>query len=303
MQQNEDTVRGFWLALSSYLLWGVFPIYFYLLREVSAAEVLTHRIIWSMILLLAINFFRAGRSQWYQLAKSRNTLLPCLFSALFLSLNWLIYIWAVANGRAIEASLGYFINPLISVAMAVVFLGEKLNKFQLTALGLATAGVAFMVFKVGEMPWIAFSLALSFGTYGLIHKRFAVDPFSGLTLETVIISPLAIGYLTYLISIDKHAFLTSGWQVDGLLLAAGLITTMPLLLFLASLPQLRLSTVGLLQFTAPTLQMLVAIFVLGEVLSRDKLIAFCIIWLGLLVFCYDVFLKRRLKNQLRSRSS
>ena len=303
MQQNQDTVRGFWLALSGYILWGVFPIYFYVLREVSAPEVLTHRIIWSMILLLGISYFRKSNTKWYQLAASRESLIPCVFSALFLSLNWLIFIWAVANGNAIEGSLGYFINPLVSIVMAVLFLGERLNKYQLVAICCAIAGVAYMVFRLGEMPWIALTLAFSFGTYGLIHKRFAVNAFAGLTLETIIVAPLAIGYLVYLFIVEENTFLAVSWQIDGLLLLAGVITTMPLLLFLASLPQLRLSTVGLLQYTVPTLQMLVAIYILGETFNRDKLIAFSFIWLGLLVFSYDIFRQRRLKNQLKSRNS
>ncbi len=288
--------------MSGYTLWGIFPVYFYMLRDVSAAEVLTHRIIWSMLLLLALSFFHKGRTKWHQLAVSRESLVPCVFSALFLSLNWLIFIWAVANGNALEGSLGYFINPLVSVVMAVFFLGERLNKYQLVAIGFAIAGVAFIVFRLGEIPWIALSLAFSFGIYGLIHKRFAVDAFAGLTLETILVAPLALGYLAYLFIIGENSFLAFGWQIDGLLLLAGVITTMPLLLFLASLPQLRLSTVGLLQYTVPTLHMLVAIYILGETLHHEKLIAFCFIWLGLLVFSYDIFRQRRLKNQIRSRT-
>ena len=282
--------------MSGYILWGIFPVYFYILREVSATEVLAHRIIWSMFLLLLISVFINNKVKWYDLLKSRQSLLPCIFSSLFLSINWLIFIWAVANGNAIEASLGYFINPLVSVVMAVLFLGERLNKYQLLAIGCAIAGVTYMTLKLGVVPWIALSLAFSFGTYGLIHKRYAVDGFAGLTLETIIVAPLAIAYMVYLFSIGDTAFLSISWQVDVLLSLAGVITSLPLLLFLASLPQLRLSTVGLLQYTVPTLQMFVAIYILGESFNRDKLTAFCFIWLGLLVFCYDIFRQRRLKN-------
>ena len=299
MQHNEDTAQGFWLALSGYILWGIFPIYFYILREVSAPEVLVHRIIWSMLLLLVIGFFRKQNISWQQLATSRESLVPCLFSALFLSINWLIFIWAVANGNAIQGSLGYFINPLVSVMMAVFFLGEKLNKYQAIAICLAITGVAYMVLKLGEIPWIALSLAFSFGIYGLIHKRFAVDAFAGLTLETIIVAPLAAVYMVYLFSVEKNAFLAISWQIDVLLLLAGIITSLPLLLFLASLPLLRLSSVGLLQYIVPTLHMFVAIYILGETLNRDKLITFSFIWLGLIVFSYDIFRQRQSRNRLK----
>ena len=302
MQNNEDTARGFWLAMSGYILWGVFPIYFYVLRDIAAAEVLVHRIIWSMVLLLVVGLFINNKIKWQDMARSRQLLIPCLFSSLFLSLNWLIFIWAIANGNAIESSLGYFINPLVSVMLAVIFLNESLNKYQLLAICFAVAGVAYMVIRLGEMPWIALSLAFSFGIYGLIHKRFALDAFAGLTLETIIVAPLAVIYMTYLFMYGKNSFLAINLQTDFLLLLAGVITSLPLLLFLASLPLLRLSTVGLLQYTVPTLHMFVAIYIIGESFSREKFIAFCFIWLGLLIFSYDIFRQRRLKNKQRSKS-
>ena len=297
MQQSEDTARGFWLAMSGYILWGVFPIYFYILREISAPEVLVHRIIWSMLLLLTIGFFRKGKINWFDLIRSRESLIPCIFSGFFLSINWLIFIWAVANGNAIQSSLGYFINPLVSVVMAVLFLGERLNKFQILAIGFAVVGVTYMTLKQGELPWIALSLAFSFGIYGLIHKRFAVDAFAGLTLETILVAPMAIAYMSYLFINGDHALFAINWKIDVLLLLAGVVTSLPLLLFLASLPLLRLSTVGLLQYTVPTLHMLVAIYIFGENFNQDKLVAFSFIWLGLLLFSYDVFRQRKLVGQ------
>ncbi len=165
----------------------------------------------------------------------------------------------------------------------------------------AVIGVLFLIFKVGEFPWVALSLALSFGIYGLIHKKFEVDAFAGLTLETIIAAPLAMIYLLYLFVVGKNSFLAIDSQTDTLLLAAGIITSLPLLLYLASLPQLRLSTVGLLQYTAPTLQFLVAIYILGEPFNQDKLIAFCIIWIGLLIFSFDIIKQRRLRNSKHER--
>jgi len=299
---TTETARGFWLALSSYALWGLFPMYFYALRDVSPGEVLVHRVAWSMVLLLIASSAMRGLQRWTDLLRSREALLPCVFSALLLSTNWLVYIYAVGNGMALEASLGYLINPLVSVVMAVLLLNEALNRYQWVAIVLAVIGVGFLVVKVGELPWVALTLAFLFGTYGLIHKKYAIDAFSGFTLETVLLTPVALSYLGYLFFTGQNAFLTAGWQTDGLLLAAGIVTSVPLLLFLMSLPQLRLSTVGILQYIAPSLQFLVAVYVLGESFSRDKFIAFCIIWLGLLVFSGDVIRQRLRKNRLQTQA-
>ena len=303
MPHKEDTALGFWLAVSGYVLWGVFPIYFYLVRDVNALEVLSHRIIWSMVLLLLIGLFLSKRLSWLDLIKTRESLIACLVSALFLSANWLIYIWAVANQMVLEGSLGYFINPLVSVLMAVAFLGERLNKFQLIAILFALAGVLFLIIKAGYIPWVALSLALTFATYGLIHKRFSIDAFAGLTLETLLTAPLAIIYMAYVFMNGHNAFLSGQLMTDSLLLAAGIITTLPLFLFLASLSNLRLSTVGLLQFIVPTLQFFVAIYILNEAMNADKLIAFCFIWLGLIIFAYDVVKKRKHKNVSKSKDT
>lgn len=290
------------MAFAGYALWGIFPVYFYWLRDVSALEVLAHRVVWSMLLLLVISWIFDHKIRWTDLVKSRTSLLACLFSALFLSVNWLIYIWAVANQMAVEGSLGYFINPLVSVVLAVIFLNERLNRYQLLAILFACAGVIYLVLKAGVVPWIALSLAFSFGTYGLIRKKYAVDAFAGLTLETILIAPLATAWLVYLYANHQLALFSMNSNIDALLLSAGVITTLPLLFFLGSLSQLRLSTVGLIQYVAPTLQFIVAIYILKEPFNTDKLIAFCFIWTGLAVFSMDVVRQRRIKNRLRQQA-
>ncbi len=297
MAPNIDTAKGFWLAFAGYSLWGIFPIYFYLVRHVSAPEVLAHRIIWSMVLLLCISYLFKSKVKWHQLVKSASTLVPCLFSSLFLSTNWLIFIWAIGNQMAIEGSLGYFINPLISVLMGMIFLGERLNKYQIIAISFAFIGVLFLIFKVGQFPWVALSLAITFAIYGLIHKKYGVDALAGLTLETIIAAPLAVLFMVYLFACEQNAFLAINHWTDSLLLMAGIVTSLPLLLFLSALPLLRLSTVGLLQFIVPTLHLLVAIYVLAEPFNQNKFFAFCIIWTGLLIFSFDTIRQRRLRNK------
>ncbi len=297
--QQEDSAKGFWLAVSSFILWGLFPIYFYLLREVSALEILAHRILWSMILLLVLGTIIKYPTKWHHLLKSKALLLPCIFSTLFLTVNWLIYIWAVANTMALQGSLGYFINPLVSVLLGVVILGERIKIIQLVGILFALVGVLFLILKTGEFPLIALALAFSFGTYGLIHKRYAIDALAGLTLETIISAPFAAGYMIYLFATSKHSFMAIGWETDLLLLMAGLVTSVPLLMFLASLKYLRLSTVGLLQYVAPTLQFLVAVFVIGEPFNHDKLISFSIVWLGLAIFSIEAIRQRRISDRKR----
>ena len=284
--------------MASYTLWGVFPIYFYWLRDVNAAEILAHRILWSLVLLLTYGVVTATYP-WQQILSNRINLWRCFLSALFLSINWLIYIWAVGNAMALEGSLGYFINPLISVLLAVVILKEALSRLQLIAIILACVAVLYMTVSLGEIPWVALSLAFAFGTYGLIHKRYQIDAIGGLTVETMLMAPLAIAYLLYLHTTDQMSFLNTSSTVDVLLLLAGPVTSIPLLLYLKGLSLLRLSTVALMQYIVPSLQFFVAIYILNEPLSGEKLIAFCIIWLALLIFSVDILRQRARNNRMR----
>lgn len=297
MQQSLDTSKGLWLAIAGYVLWGIFPLYFFALRDVPPTEVLAHRLLWSMCLLLLISVFYKFKVSWLSVLKSKRMLAACALSTVLLCTNWLVYIWAVGNSLALEGSLGYFINPLVTVLLAVVFLGERLTKLQLLALLLAGLGVCYLIYTVGQIPIVALTLALSFGAYGLVRKVFAIDAFAGLTVETILATPFAIAYLIYLFVTDNLYFLHHTWQQDFLLLSAGAITTLPLLLFLSSLSLLRLSTVGLLQYIAPSMQFIVAVYILHEPFNDDKFIAFSLVWLGLIVFSVDI-LKTRRRNRL-----
>lgn len=296
MQQSVDTAKGFWFALTGYLMWGIFPLYFFLVKDVPPMEVLVHRVLWSMLLLLLISFFLKTKQTWRDVFKSKQALLGSAICSLILCFNWLIYIWAVGNNMALEGSLGYFINPLVSVLLAVLFLGERLNKTQLLAIAFASVGVLYLVFKAGEVPIVALALAVSFALYGLLRKRFSIDAFAGLTVETMLIAPFAAAYMIYLATSGNARFLNVDWQTDSLLLSAGVITTVPLLFFLASLPLLRLSSVGLIQYIAPTLQFFMAVYILKESFNQDKLVAFVFIWCGLIVFTMDVVAQRRKLN-------
>lgn len=288
------------MAASSYVLWGVFPIYFHWLREVNAAEILAHRIIWSALLLVLFGVL--ARSYPWRRVFTQKKLLPCLLSALFLSVNWLIYIWAIGNQKALEGSLGYFINPLVSVLLAVVVLNESLSRYKILSIALAGIAVLYLALKVGEIPWIALSLALAFGSYGLIHKLFEIDAIGGLTMETILLAPFALFFLGYLHLNGQMAFLSLSPSIDVLLVCAGPVTTIPLLLYLKGLAQLRLTTAALMQYIVPSLQFLVAVYILLEPLSNDKLLAFCLIWLALAIYSLDVLQQRRRNNRIRQNS-
>lgn len=284
--------------MCSYVLWGIFPVYFYVLRHVGAMEILAHRILWSLVLLLLFGAVTASYP-WRIVLSSRRNIMVCAISALLLSVNWLIYIWAVANGRALEGSLGYFINPLVSVLLAVVVLKEALSRLQLVAIAMASLAVLYLTFMVGEIPWVALSLAFAFGAYGLIHKKYQIDAIGGLTVEALLMAPFAAGFLIWMFVSAQISFLAVDLRTDVLLLLAGPITSIPLLLYLKGLSWLRLSTVALLQYTVPSLQFVVAIVVLNEPLSVERLIAFIIIWIALLVFSIDILQQRTRNNRLR----
>lgn len=299
------SLSGLWLAFGSYVLWGIFPLYFFWLRSVSAPEVLSHRVIWSALMLILIDAIWRPKVRWFRLIQNRRLLLSCLVTAVFLSLNWLLYIWAISNGMALEGSLGYYINPLISVLLATVFLKERLDRPQMIALTLASIGVGYLIWKTGTFPWVAIGLALLFGGYGLLRKLNAIDAFAGLTIETVLVLPFALIYLLWLQSQGAMAFLSSGWQIDVGLLMAGAVTTAPLILFLLSLPKLNLVTIGLLQYIAPTLQFFVAIYWLDEPFDVDRFISFVFIWTGLVVFSgsqINKFRKQRSEQRKQRRA-
>jgi len=283
---NQDN-KGLYYALSAYLIWGSFALFFHLLRHIPSSEVLAHRIIWSFAFVGLILSLQANWSAVVRTVRDRPLLLKLVASSLLIAINWLVYIWAVSQGRIIDSSLGYFINPLVSVLLATLFLQERLSRGQLIAVALALIGVAYQVVVTGTLPWIALVLACSFGTYGLIRKQTAVDTVTGLMVETLVLLPLALGYWLWLLwQGDNHFALNS----DGLLLiAAGVMTAVPLLAFAAAAKHLSLTVLGFMIYIAPSLQFLSGVFILGDELSPQRLISFCFIWLALIIFSVDTF--------------
>lgn len=292
-ESREQEVSGVLYALTAFGIWGISPVYFTAVEAVPSLEVLAHRVVWGMLLLFTILLVK--RRAWrvvYELRAARR-LRFYLATTLVLSANWLTFIWAVQHQHVLAASLGYYINPLVSVMLGVLFLGERLSAPQVLAVALATGGVLNLVLGYGAVPWISLILAFSFGTYGLLRKKAGVDAMIGLAIETLLLAPVALLYLGVLAERGIGAFGRLGWPMDLLLSLSGPVTALPLLCFLEGARRLRLSTVGLLQYLAPTLQLLLAVLLYHEPFHRSQLITFACIWLALGLYSFDAFFARR----------
>lgn len=275
-------------AAAAYGLWGVFPIYFKAVASVPAIEVLAHRIVWTVVVMAML--LSARRGWWLRVITvfgNRRLLATLSVSATTLALNWGVFVWAVADGRVLECSLGYFINPLVSVLLAVFVLRERLRAPQWLAIGLAAAGVVYLIVAVDAPPWVGLTLAVSFGVYGLLRKMAPVDAVSGLFIEAAVLLPLAAGYLIWLAIAGGGAFGIGDPRLDLLLIAAGPITALPLILFVAGAHRIRLVTLGLLQYIAPTGHFLLAVLVYDEAFTMTRFIAFACIWTALVVYTVD----------------
>ena len=284
MDTRASTRTGLIQGLVAFVIWGLLPIYLHLLRAVPATQVLGHRILWSLALLLIVV---TTMRRWAAIrAALRGRVLPMLcLSAALISVNWFLYIWSVANAHVLEASLGYFINPLVNVALGVLVLRERVSRVQGVAIALAAAGVLAMAVGGGAL-WISLTLAVSFGLYGLIRKLVAIDALGGLTVETLLLAPFAAVALA-LGGATGTAAWGGGARIDLLLAFTGVATAAPLLLFAAAARRLRYSTLGLLQYIAPTLALLEAVLLFGEPLRAVHLVAFPLIWLGCGLYAWD----------------
>lgn len=291
--------RGILSGLGAYLIWGFIPVYFKLLKAVPAVEIMFHRVIWSLILLMILI---TSRQQWALLRQAlRQPRLLGIYSlsALLLAANWWIYIYGVNAGQVVETSLGYFINPLLSVALGVIFLGERPRTLQWLPVGLATLGVLYLTIQYGRLPWIALSLAFSFGFYGLIKKVAPLGSLHGLTLETMLLSLPALGYLLALEFTGQGVFLHTTWQNNLLLVLVGVVTAVPLLLYGVAARSIPLWMVGLLQYLAPTCQFLVGVLLYREPFTPDQMIGFGIIWVALVIFSGESLLNWK-RSQVKS---
>ncbi|MDI3258761.1 MAG: EamA family transporter RarD [Sinobacteraceae bacterium] len=284
---NASAVRGFWSVVAAFLIWGGLPLYLKALQAVPPLQIMAHRLVWCCVFVIAV---LAGRGELAPLRLAlRNPAhrRRLLASGALISLNWLTYVWAVANDHVVEASLGYFINPLVNVLLGVLLLHERLSCRQWSAIGLATAGVLWLSWQAGAPPWIALVLAFSFGTYGLIRKTVAVEALPGLAAETALIAPLGIAYLLGVQWLGQGAFGHLGLATDALLLAGGPLTAVPLALFAWGARRIRYSTVGLIQYLGPTLQLLLGVLVYGEPFTRGEALGFGLIWSALAIYAFD----------------
>jgi chloramphenicol-sensitive protein RarD len=291
MTESPESRRGLASGIGAYALWGLLPVYFHFVASVSGTEIVAQRVVWSVVLLLPLVLLaRRGGAVWQALTTPR-VLAMLVASAALIATNWLLYVWAVQHHQVLAASMAYFLNPLINIALGVALLGEKLRRAQAAAVVLAGAGVAVLALDAGTGLWLSLSIALSFAFYGLIRKLAPVDALSGLAVETLLLGPVALGYLYWLAG---HGGLSFGQEagLTVLLVLAGLVTTVPLLLFAAAARALRMTTLGLLQFIAPSLQFMLAITLFGEVLDTRRIISFGLIWAGLAVYVAGNLLAR-----------
>lgn len=289
--ENTDTPQGLAFAISAYVLWGFLPLYLKLLSHIPSAEVVAHRVLWSVpvagLLLIVL-----GRTKELRIAlKSPRTLMMACVTAALISVNWGIYVWSVASGHALDAALGYYINPLFSIALGAILLRERLTRTQLAAIALAAAAVVVLTVEAGRLPWAAVGLTLSWGFYAFFKKMLPVGPNQGFMLEVLILTPPALGYLAYMSA-------TGGTHFEGvdmlLLMGSGLVTAVPLIVYANGAKLLRLSTIGILQYIAPTMIFLVAVFVFGEEFGSARMIAFPMIWAALII--YSIPLIRQLRS-------
>jgi chloramphenicol-sensitive protein RarD len=281
---------GVFFGLAAYIMWGGFPLYFKQVANISPPEVLAHRIFWSAIFLLGLVFLRKQGKQLLTLCQQPRLLLQLTATTLLIAVNWLVFIYAVSAGYVLQSSLGYFIGPLVSALLGFSFLKERLNRVQSCSLLLATLGVAYLTLLQGELPWIALSLAFSFALYGLLRKKAGVGPTLGLSLETLLLAPFALGYLLLLKTGGDLKF-AQGTVVDIWLPLSGVVTALPLIWFNAAAKRLRLVSIGFLQYITPTLHFILAIFLFNEPFDSSRLIGFSLVWCGLLLYSFNALIE------------
>lgn len=288
---NQDTPRGFAFTVGAYLLWGFLPIYMKALAHIPPAEIIAHRVIWS-VPIAAMVLLLLGRTKDIRAAfRNPRMLAMATLTAVLVSVNWGIFVWAIATDRALDAALGYFINPLFSVALGAIFLGERLTKLQGFAIALAVLGVGYLTLSSGTVPWVALGLTLSWGMYGFYKKSLPLGANQGFLLEILVLLPIAVGYVLYL-SIMGENHLTPMSMSTVLLVGCGAVTAAPLMLYANGVKGLRLSTVGILQYMVPTMIFLTAVFVFGEPYEGPRAIAFPMIWLSVAVYSLSLLPKR-----------
>ena len=291
--KNEDSLRGFFFALTAYLLWGFLPLYMKAVAHITPAEVIAHRVIWSLPIAGAVLLWLGRTADLKAALRSPRTLGMAAMTAALISVNWGIYVWAVGSGRALETALGYYINPLFSVFLAAVLIGERLNRPQLFAIFLAVVAVAILTWDAGGLPWVSLGLTFSWGFYAYFKKTLPVGPTQGFFLEILILSVPSLIMLGWFESHGTSHFIHTGWQDTALLLGSGLVTAIPLILYANGAKLLRLSTIAVMQYTAPTMIFLIAVFVFKEPFGMAKLTAFGFIWAALIIYTWSLIKAHR----------
>ncbi len=298
----QETKYGFMAALSSFLLWGLLPIYWKSLVSVSPFEILCHRIIWSLLFIAVILTAKKRWLETFSPLKSPKNIGILILSSLCIGSNWLLYIWAVNSGHILETSLGYYINPLVNVMFGFAFFKERPSRMQYIAIGLATMGVINSVISYGELPWISLLIAMTFALYGVLRKIAVVESLPGLFLETAILTPVALYYLLHLNSMGQLAFLNGPPRIDLLLVGAGAITALPLIGFAFGARRLRLTTLGILQYASPSIAFTLGVCVYNEPFGIGHLVTFGFIWSGLAVYTVDSVRTLRKQRKLAKQS-
>jgi chloramphenicol-sensitive protein RarD len=298
--QEETSRAGFFFALSAFLIWGCLALYWKATSHVDAVEVTAHRVIWSLPVAGVILWFMGRTNDILPTLKSPRKLAILFFTSLLISFNWGIFIWAISVDRTLETALAYYINPLMSVAMGGLFLRERFNRLQLVAILLALTAVIILTIMQGALPWISLSLALTFALYGLIRKTIDVGPAQGFLVEVLLIYPIALAYMIWLLASGGLTFGNTGSFDILLLICAGPATAVPLILYANGAKRLRLSTIGMMQYIAPTMIFLIGIFIFKEELKQPQIIAFVLIWLALALYTWSLFSSSRKQKKTTS---
>jgi len=293
MTQDRNSRIGVAYGIAAYFAWGFIALYFKAVAHVAPFEVLSHRIVWSLVLLLVLLGARGRLGLIARALRNRRTAATLTGTTLLIALNWYVFIWAVSNGHLLQASLGYFINPLVNVLLGYLFLGERLRRAQTISVVLAAAAVTWLTLKMGRVPVISLALAFSFGFYGLLRKKVDADATTGLAAETLLLTPVALAYLLHLENAGDLAFTHIDSRTDILLPLGGLVTAVPLIWFANAARRLRYSTVGFLQYIAPSLQFLLAVVAFGEPFTNTHLVAFGLIWTALALYSHDAIRSAR----------
>jgi chloramphenicol-sensitive protein RarD len=285
--------KGMLYAASTFFIWGLFPLYFKILHEIPALQLVAHRMLWSLVFLFIVLTILKRWSWLPPLLSQKKVVLGFVASALLLSTNWFLYTWAVNNGRVIDSSLGYFINPLVNVMLGFLLLKERLRIIQWVAIGVAAGGVLWLTILGGQLPWMALTLAFSFATYGLMRKTSSLGALEGLTMETIVLFPLAFGYLLWLSGHGENSFTKVDLSTQVWLVMAGPITAIPLLLFAAAARRIPLSTLGLFQYIGPSMQLILGITLFHEPFKFDRFMGFAIIWSALAIYTAEGWYQSR----------